>query len=59
MVSSPALTDQLDALTAALDDPGTDLQTILEVLVDDLSAAVSSFLGTAHDAAVGSGCPSR
>ncbi len=41
MVFSPALTDQLDAL----DDPGTDLQTILDVLVDDLSAAVSSFLG--------------
>ena len=45
MVSSPALTDQLDALTAALDDPGTDLHAILDVLVDDLSAAVSSFLG--------------
>jgi hypothetical protein len=39
------LTAQLSALTAALDDPGTDLETILEVLVDDLSAAVSSFLG--------------
>jgi hypothetical protein len=40
-----ALTAQLSVLTAALDDPGTDLETILEVLVDDLSAAVSSFLG--------------
>ena len=53
MVSFPALTDQLDALTAALDDPGTDLQAILDVLVDDLSAAVSSFLGLSDDAAVG------
>jgi hypothetical protein len=44
-VSSPALDDQLAALTAVLDDPGTDLHTILDVLVDDLSAAISSFLG--------------
>jgi|GEM_PF-963652 len=45
MIFSDALTAQLSVLTAALDDPGTDLETILEVLVDDLSAAVSSFLG--------------
>ncbi|HEY4993239.1 MAG TPA: hypothetical protein VII33_14290, partial [Nakamurella sp.] len=45
MTFSDALTAQLNALTAALDDPGTDLETILDVLVDDLSAAVSSFLG--------------
>ena len=45
MLDSDALTAQLSVLTAALDDPGTDLETILEVLVDDLSAAVSSFLG--------------
>jgi hypothetical protein len=45
MVPSPALNDQLDALTAALDEPGADLHAILDVLVDDLSVAVSSFLG--------------
>ena len=45
MTFSDALTAQFNALTAALDDPGTDLETILDVLVDDLSAAVSSFLG--------------
>lgn len=45
MVFSDALAAQLGALTAALDDPGTDLKTILDVLVDDLTAAVSSFLG--------------
>jgi hypothetical protein len=45
MIFPGALTAPLAALTAALDDPGTDLQAILEVLCDDLSAAVSSFLG--------------
>lgn len=40
-----ALPDHLSALTQALDDPGTDLPTILDVLVDDLTAAVPSFLG--------------
>ncbi|HZM67992.1 MAG TPA: hypothetical protein VFC16_17005 [Nakamurella sp.] len=45
MIFSDALTEQLSTFTVALDDPGTDLQTILEVLADDLSAAVSSFLG--------------
>ena len=45
MVSASAFDDQLDTLTAALDDPGTDLHAILDVLLDDLSGAVSSFLG--------------
>lgn len=45
MVFSPALTKQLGTLTAALADPVTDLQAVLDVLVDDLHAAVSSFLG--------------
>ncbi|MGZ8803464.1 MAG: hypothetical protein ACXWZL_12880 [Mycobacterium sp.] len=51
-----ALTAQLSVLTAALDDPGTDLETILEVLVDDLSAAVSSFLGLTMTLQL-DGCP--
>jgi hypothetical protein len=45
MISTPALSDQLGTLTAVLDDPGTDLHTVLHVLVDELSVAVSSFLG--------------
>jgi hypothetical protein len=45
MISSAVLTAQLRVLTETLDDPGTDLSTILDVLVDDLSAAVPSFLG--------------
>jgi hypothetical protein len=36
---------QLSALTAALDQPGTDLQAILSVLIDDLVDAVPGFLG--------------
>ena len=40
-----ALSGQLSALTDALDDPGTDLQAVLAVLVDDLTVAVPSFLG--------------
>ncbi len=40
-----SLSQQLSDLTDALDDPGTDLQVILAVLVDDLTAAVPSFLG--------------
>jgi hypothetical protein len=39
------LTTQLDALTEALDGSGDDLHTILGVLVDDLSAGISSFVG--------------
>jgi len=45
MVSSAAVNEQLCALSAALDEPGTNLHASLVVLVDDLSAAVSSFLG--------------
>ena len=45
MVLSRAVTEELGALTAALEDPGTDLHTILDVLADDLSATVSTFLG--------------
>jgi hypothetical protein len=45
MIFSTALIEPLSDLTVALDDPGTDLQTILDVLCDDLSTAVSSFLG--------------
>jgi hypothetical protein len=45
MLFSPVLTKQLGTLTAALVDPVTDLHAILDVLVDDLHAAVSSFLG--------------
>jgi hypothetical protein len=40
-----ALSEQLSALTDALDHPGTDLQAVLAVLVDDLMIAVPSFLG--------------
>ncbi len=40
-----ALSDDLAALTDALDVPGDDLQAMLEVLFDDLTAAVPSFIG--------------
>ena len=50
-----SLSAQLSELTDALDDPGTDLQAILAVLIDDVTAAVPSFLGSDHDAAVGRG----
>jgi hypothetical protein len=36
---------QLAALAHALDEPGRDLPSILDVLVDDLARAVPSFLG--------------
>jgi hypothetical protein len=39
------VTDQFNGLTDALEDPGTDLQTVLAVLVDDLRAAIPSVLG--------------
>jgi hypothetical protein len=39
------VTTQLDALTEALDGSGDDLHTILGVLVDDLRAGISSFVG--------------
>jgi hypothetical protein len=45
MVFSDVLVAQLNALSAAPDEPGANLNTILEDLLDDLSAVVSSFLG--------------
>ena len=39
------LTQQLGDLTITLDDPGTDLKAMLDVLSDDLTAAVPSYLG--------------
>jgi len=39
------VTDQFAVLTDALEDPGTDLRTVLAVLVDDLRAAIPSVLG--------------
>ena len=45
MILPDTLTGQLNELTMALDDPGTDLQAILEVLIDDVATVVSSFLG--------------
>jgi hypothetical protein len=39
------LTEQLSALTSTLDDPGTDLKTMLDVLSAELTAAVPSYLG--------------
>lgn len=42
---SSTLTAQLNALTTTLGNPCADLQAILDVLVDDLSASIPSFLG--------------
>jgi hypothetical protein len=42
---SGLLTQQLGDLTITLDDPGTDLKAMLDVLSDDLTAAVPSYLG--------------
>lgn len=42
---SSRLTAQLTALSTAFGDPGTDLQAILDVLADDLSGSVPSFIG--------------
>jgi hypothetical protein len=42
---SDALARHLTDLTAALDDPGTDLQAVLTVLIDDLRTAVPSLIG--------------
>ena len=39
------LTDQLNALSVALEGSGDDLQAILSVLTDDLTASVPSFVG--------------
>jgi hypothetical protein len=43
--STGLLTQQLGDLTITLDDPGTDLKAMLDVLSDDLTAAVPSYLG--------------
>lgn len=40
-----SLADDLDVLTEALGDPVLDLEAVLTVLTDDLTAAVPSFLG--------------
>ncbi len=42
---SPALVEGLSLLSDALDDPMTDLQAVLSVLTDDLTAAVPAYLG--------------
>jgi hypothetical protein len=39
------LVEGLSLLSDALDDPATDLQAILDVLTDDLAAAVPGYLG--------------
>ncbi|MET3808421.1 hypothetical protein ABIB25_005450 [Nakamurella sp. UYEF19] len=39
------MADQLDALSEALEGSGDDLNTILAVLVEDLTAAIASFAG--------------
>lgn len=40
-----SLADDLDILTEAIGDPVMDLEAVLNVLTDDLTAAVPSFLG--------------
>lgn len=45
MEYSPSLVDGLALLSEALDDPVADLQAVLSVLSDDLSAAIPAFLG--------------
>ena len=45
MDSPHAFTNQLDFLTDALENPGTDLHTVLLVLMDDLTTAIPSLLG--------------
>ena len=47
--------NHLDLLTAALENPGTDLQTVLSVLVDDLTSAIPSLLGLQLTVVVGDG----
>lgn len=42
---SSELVAGLDLLTAALDDPISDLQAVLNVLSDDLAAAIPTYLG--------------
>ncbi len=43
--NSPALIEGLSLLSDALDDPISDLQAVLSVLTDDLTAAIPSYLG--------------
>lgn len=45
MSTPDALRQHLDILTAYLDTPGVDLNAILDVLLDDITEAVPSFLG--------------
>ena len=47
------LSAQLNVLTQALDGTGDDLNTILAVLVEDLTAAITSFAGLSITVAVG------
>ena len=47
------LTDQLDALSVALESSGDDLQAILTVLTDDLTAAIPSYVGLSLTVFVG------
>jgi len=42
---SHPLSEQLEALTNALEDPGVDLQAVVAALAADVTAAVPSFLG--------------
>ncbi len=45
MDNSPALMEGLSLLSDALDEPITDLQAVLSVLTDDLTAAIPAYLG--------------
>lgn len=45
MSTPDALRQHLDSLTTYLDTPGVDLNAILDVLLDDITEAVPSFLG--------------
>ncbi len=47
------LSDALDTLTEALDGSGDDLTTILTVLIEDLTAAITSFVGLTVTVVVG------
>ncbi|MET0966633.1 MAG: hypothetical protein ABWZ02_09565 [Nakamurella sp.] len=45
METPHSLTEDLDTLTDALDDPVLDIEAVLNVLTDDLSVAIPSYLG--------------
>ena len=45
MADSTRPDSDLALLTAALNDPGTDLRDVLTVVVDNLTAVVPSFVG--------------